>query len=417
MKIKLLLLIVVTILLSSITINAQTKRKTKKERPLIDYRIDNMTYWRKLAKQGLVPVQPKVAPPKATFKRTLISSRDTNEDSVDVPVSDTGGDTQSEVSIFVNPTDNGKVLNSNNSTTWTGTTFGVLYGANSLQSDDYAATWGGSIEGVGGANRGDPAAVISLTGRQYVGFIHNSGGQGVSYSDDGIAWTSVIAGPSTGGTLDKNHLWIDNSPTSAHEGNLYDAWVDFDSGSEIYLVRSTDDGLTYSSPMNISAGVNAGNFCQGVNIQTGVNGEVYAVWSIYDSSNLETDAYGFAKSLDGGATFSTATRIITNTRGIRQGGVLKNHRVNSFPSMTVDISTGPNSGNIYMVWSNVGVPGTNTGTNKSIYMIKSTDQGATWSTPMRVNQSVYQEGKEAYFPWITSDTENGDLSMIFYDDR
>ncbi|MEZ5082646.1 MAG: sialidase family protein [Bacteroidales bacterium] len=91
--------------------------------------------------------------------------------------------------------------------------------------------------------------------------------------------------------------------------------------------------------------------------------------------------------------------------------------MNSFPSMACDISTGPNSGNLYVVWSNVGVPGTNTGTNISVYMARSTNGGTNWSTPIRVNQNPYTEGKESYFPWICCDPETGVLAAVFYDDR
>ena len=41
----------------------------------------------------------------------------------------------------------------------------------------------------------------------------------------------------------------------------------------------------------------------------------------------------------------------------------------------------------------------------------------SWSTPVRVNQGTFANGKEAYMPWITCDPETGTLSVIFYDDR
>lgn len=413
---KILLLIAIFTLT---TINSFSQNKKEKEKPLIDYRIDNMGYWRKMAKQGLVPVQPNTKPEKAIIKSSRINVRGINADSPDVPVSSTGNDTQSEVSIFVNPTDNSRVLNSNNSSGWNGSNIGgTFYGTSYLSTDDYGLTWGGSVQGPGGGNSGDPSVVINLSGRQYIGFIHSNSGQGVSYSDDGVNWTSVVAGNPTGASiLDKNHLWVDNSISSPFEGNLYNAWVDFNTGSEIFFVRSIDDGLTYSPPINISSNVNAGNFSHGVNISSGPNGEVYATWAIYDGGALTEDAIGFAKSTDGGATFTPAIRIHNNIKGIRATGVLKNHRVNSFPSMTVDISGGANNGNIYIVWSNIGEPGTNTGTNKSVYMLKSTDGGTIWETPVRINQGAFIDGKEAYFPWITSDPESGVLSAIFYDDR
>ena len=417
MKKKILGLLVLAIVFTSLNTVAQENKQ--QETPEVDTRVDNMGYWRHLAEEGLVPVQPDTAPPAAVVKSSMINSRNVMMDSPDVPVSNTGQDTQSETSIFVSPVDNTFVLNSNNSTGWNGSTITGLFGTSYLLTDDGGLTWGGSVQGAGGSNSGDPAAIISLTGRQYIGFIHSNSGQGVSYSDDdGVSWTSVLAGAPTGGTiLDKNHLWIDNSPSSTHEGNIYDAWTDFNTGSDIFIVRSTDDGLSYSSPVNLSAPIGGGSHDQGVNIQTGPNGEVYVTWAIYDSWPSDESAIGFIKSTDGGATYGAPERIITNIRGIRNSTTSKNQRVNSFPSMAVDISGGPNDGTIYIVWTNIGVPGTNTGTNRSIYMSKSADGGANWSTPSKVNQGPGGNGNESYFPWITSDPITGTLSVIFYDDR
>ena len=126
---------------------------------------------------------------------------------------------------------------------------------------------------------------------------------------------------------------------------------------------------------------------------------------------------GFNKSVNGGVSFGTATTAISNIKGIRETGVMKNMRVNSFPVMAVDISGGPNNGTIYIVWTNIGTPGINSGTNKSVYIIKSTNGGTSWSTPVRVNQGPFADGKEAYIPWITCDIKTGALAVIFYDDR
>ena len=384
---------------------------------VLDTRIDNMKYWKKAAALGLTETTPYREIPPGTFKSTKIEARSVRfDDSPDVQVTDVSS-TQSENSIFVDPTDPDRVLQSNNSTQ---NPVGSLYGANYFFSYDFGETWGGSVQGAGGSNSGDPATAIGLGGRQYVGFIHSNSGQGVAYSDDGVNWTSVVADAGSGSSLlDKNHMWIDNSPDSPYEGYVYSAWTDFGgpNDTEIEIVKSIDDGISYSTAVNISSAINAGSHNQGVNIQTGPNGEVYVVWAVYDSWPSDESALGFTKSTNGGTSFQTATRIISNIRGIRTSETSKNHRVNSFPSMAVDISNGPNRGNIYIVWTNIGVPGTNTGSDIDVYMIRSTDSGSSWSSPIRINQDESGLGNEHYFPWITCDPENGVLSVIFYDDR
>lgn len=419
------LLISFVFLFAAFAAEAQEKKKgmydpgvPMPEKYEVDDRIDNMGYWRRMAEEKKVPVQPRIKVPEPRRYSTKIFGRSVvSEDSPDVPVTDQES-TQSENSVFVDPSDSDHALNSNNSTTINGN----VLGANDLKTDDGGETWYGNLEGTGGENSGDPAAAISLDGRMYNGFIHSSGGQGVAYSEDnGESWTSVLVGEAPGGfnsLLDKNHLWIDNSPASPYEGNVYSAWTAFGGSNdeEIEIVASEDGGLTWTQPREISSEVNAGGHNQGVNIGTGPNGEVYAVWAIYDSWPTDENALGMARSFDGGDTWETF-RIIDNIRGIRNSETSKNMRVNAFPTMDVDISNGANQGTIYVTWTNIGYPGENEGPDMDIYMIKSTDDGDTWSDPIRVNQDEPGLGTEHYFPWISCDPVTGALSVIYYDDR
>lgn len=392
-------------------------KAVKGKEHLIDTRIDNMTYWKQMAEKGYVVVAPYVPVKQAIYTGSRIVSGSVRyDDSPDKPLTQQNS-TQSENSVFVNPNDHLNVLQSNNSTT---NPVSALYGANDFFTFDGGETWEGEIEGTGGENSGDPSVAISSDGRYYVGYIHSNMDQGVSYStDQGQTWTAVQCAGG-GYILDKNHLWVDNSPTSSYNGNLYSAWTNFQGGpneNEIEIVRTTDGGVSYSSRLGISHAVNAGSHNQGVNIQTGPDGQVYVAWTIYDGWPTDETAMGFAKSLDGGATYEPATRIITNIRGIRTSETSKDMRVNSFPSMAADISNGDYRGNLYLVWTNIGVPGINSGPDIDIYMIKSSDEGETWSDPIRINQDPSGLGNQHYFPWITCDPAFGTLSVIFYDDR
>ncbi|MBM3405607.1 MAG: hypothetical protein FJY10_12060, partial [Bacteroidetes bacterium] len=417
-------------LLLSVQAFAQIPQKhvpqvTPKGKGKVDLRIDAINYWKKMQRLGYVTPNPVVKVPKAEVTppaKTNGSARFL--DSPDVPVSLLSNTTQSENSIFINPTDVDNALNSNNSTDWVSGYVGTLYGANDFYTFDQGLTWQGEVEGAGGDNSGDPATAIGLNGYYYINFINPAYGQSFAFStDQGQNWQQVlIANAGSGGfsVLDKNHMWIDNRPTSPYVGNLYVAWTNFTGGpndSEIELCRSTNNGINWSSPIAVSEAVNAGSHNQGVNLQTGPNGEVYAVWAIYDGFPEDETALGFAKSTNGGVSFQPATRIISNIRGIRMTETSKDMRVNSFPVMAVDISGGAYNGNIYIVWCNIGVPGINTGNDKDVYIIKSADGGTTWSAPIRVNQDPAGLGKEHYFPWITCDPVTGSLSVVYYDDR
>lgn len=382
----------------------------------VDTRIDNIGYWQRMADFGLVPVQAPYHPAPAVFTGSKVFNNRgvLVNDSPDVPVT-THVDTESENSIAGDPGDSQHVLNSNNSTPQPPN--GSVYGADWYNSFDGGTTWNGDYHGAGGSSDGDPAACINMSGRYFVGYITSAGHQGVSYSDDhGTTWTTVVACPAGNSfnILDKNHLWVDNSPTSPYAGYIYDAWMHTD--SQIHTCRSITNGASYETDIKISTGTAAGSHNQGVNIKTGPNGEVYQAWAVYDSWPSDEKAIGFARSLDGGVTYQPATRIINNIRGIRTSGVSQNQRTNSFPSMACDISNGPHHGDIYIVWPNIGVPGVNSGNTCNVYMIKSTDQGVTWSAPIRVNQNAL-DSKNHYFPWITCDQANGYVSVVFYDGR
>ena len=414
-----LLLAAMVFSFSAYEVQAQNTSANQKPGSQFDTRRDNMQYWMEGAQKGWVHYNPKIQVKPAEYHGSELNVKGvTTLNSPDVPVTDQTDVTESENSIFVDPNNFNYVLNSNNSTSWSGGSVGTLYGASYLQSADGGLTFGGSVQGAGGSNSGDPATAINQDGRQFVGYISSSGGMGVSYSDDGTNWTAKnVYSP---GSQDKNHMWVDNSLSSPYEGNLYNVWTDFGGGAndgDIIFSRSTDDGDTWSSVINISSAVNSGSHDQGCNVQTGPNGEVYIAWAIYDSWPSDETAIGFAKSTDGGATFAPAVRIIENIKGIRTSETSKNHRVNSFPSMAVDISGGSNNGNIYISWTNIGTPGINTGSNRSVYIVKSMDDGATWSTAVRVNQGPFDDDREAYFPWITCDGETGTLAAVFYDDR
>lgn len=412
-----ILLFVVAIGLLAFTVNVVVSDSTPTERErraMVDHRVDNNGYWIKMAEKGLATLNPEVRVEEAIFTGSQIrATLSTTEDSPDVPVTEENS-TQSENSIFVDPMNAETVLNSNNSTQ---NPVGSLYGANDLYSFDAGEIWEGEIFGAGGSNSGDPTTAIGTDGRWYVGYIANGGGQGISYSDDqGETWTKKTVAPNPGSLADKNHMWIDNKVGSPYENYLYNGWTPFGGGNngKIVLSRSTDNGETWSSPVSISNGT--GGFHQGCNFSTGPNGEVYAVWAVTYGGGDE-DAIGFAKSLDGGETWETAFTCVNNIRGIRSSGVPQNMRVNSFPVMAVDNGDGETSGNIYVAWTNVGTPGQNSGSDRRVYIVKSEDEGETWSEPIQVNQSENDNGYVSYFPWIAVDPSNGFVSVVFYDNR
>jgi hypothetical protein len=378
--------------------------------------VDNVNYWKHMVKRGLAPDFRTTGPftPAKNQSSRIEASVASFVNSPDVVI--TTANSQSENSVFVNPNNLAIAINSNNSLV------SGIYRASAFNTSNTGASWLG-LNSVEPNSFADPAVVIDNNNNWYINYITQGYKQSVAKSiNNGLSWTiTQSADPGIGLLADKNHFMVDNSITSQYQGNLYNAWTKFYSGGadnqQIHINRSTDGGSTWSANTNLSSAL--GSYLdQGVNIQTGPAGEVYVAWIVYPGPGLSDEkAIGFSKSTDGGSSYTAPIKVIDNIRGIRVTGCGKSMRANSFLSMAVDNSFGPNRGTIYVVWPNVGVPGTNTGTDVDIYMIKSADGGGTWSAPIRVNKDPAGLGKKHYFSWITCDPKTGTLNVIFYDDR
>ena len=332
----------------------------------------------------------------------------------------TSNTTQSETSIDIHPTNNNILFAGANTTNWPVTT---VYGTGVYWTTNGGTTWAGTDQ-PSFTNSGDPANVIGTNGYFYIGFISSSSGQGIARStNNGSSWTTFTVAPNPGSLADKNHLGIDKKVGSPFENRLYSTWTDFGgpNNNQAVIRYSTNLGETWSSSINLSSTLTPGSHAQGVNVQTGPNGEVYVAFSIYDNWPGGEDAIGFAKSTDGGVTW-TRSRIygaLTPNGNFNFGirGSLKptSIRVASFPSMAVDRSGGPNNGYIYITWPQRGVAPA--GSDPDIVMIRSTDGGSTWSAPKRVNDDPLNNGKDQYYPWCTVDQSNGNIYVVFYDNR
>ena len=334
-------------------------------------------------------------------------------------------------SIFVNPWQEGQILNAdvNHNVYHQGNVYvWELTNAQSIKSLNSGQTW--IVEELNGKAlpSGYPTPQINRYGRFFVGYTDDEHNQISCWSDNqGATWHDVIIkqDPSSGlKSLMQNHLWVDNSERSMYEGNVYAVWRYVGTETQYYSVefsRSEDDGETWENSRVLTPSAPQGNMDeQWPVVQTGPFGEVYVCWSEQEFASggpQPETAIGFTRSFDGGNTFDDNYIIRENIKGTSGYATLKNIRLNSAPAMTVDISGGPYDGRIYVVWSNIGEPGINTGQDIDIYMITSDDNGETWSAPVKVNQDASGLGKEHLFPAVTCDPETGTVTVIYYDDR
>jgi hypothetical protein len=201
---------------------------------------------------------------------------------------------------------------------------------------------------------------------------------------------------------DKPYIVADNTK-SKYAGNLYIGWTRWRiADSQIVLSRSTDDGKTWSQPIEIDAhpGLprddNGGS--EGFDGVVGPDGKLYAIWSQDDEIMLTT-------SRDGGKTFSHARPII-HTAPI-MFAIETLDRANGFPQIAID----PKSKRLYVSWSDYR------NGDLDVFVASSNDGGKRWSGPVRVNSDPIHNGAEQFFQWLAVDPIDGSINEIFYDRR
>jgi len=273
---------------------------------------------------------------------------------------------------------------------------------------------------------GDPCVVFDANGRAYYGHLADMtnrvpGGDWLDRitvhrsSNGGITWfDSTSAGLNAPKDQDKEWLAADmtNSP---YRNNIYMAWTEFDTygsavttdSTRILVSPSTDGGSTWLGPIRISDTggdcIDQDNTVEGAVPAIGPDGEVYMAWS-------GPLGIMFDRSYDGGVTFGTDI-FVSSQPGGWDFGIPGIFRANGLPVTACDVSTSPYRGTVYVLWSDQR----NGSDNTDVFLAKSTNQGTTWSSPIKVNA----DGGAAhqFFPWIAVDQSNGNLYAAFYDRR
>lgn len=329
------------------------------------------------------------------------------------------GMTQSEVHIAVNPNNPNILLGGSNAANNSSTVSYVNQGF--YVTTNGGQTWYGSdsLPGIpSGYYRSDPVVAFDQYGNMYFNTLEYSSTAGdlvtLKSTNNGLTWPIKVAVPNPGPDEDKNWVAIDVNPASPYYGYIYTAYTEFGSTDPNYrkleFSRSTDGGLTFSAPVNMSG--TSGYLHQGVNLAVGTNGDVVAAFTHYPTSTLTTSHVAFAKSTDGGLTW-TQQLVVQNINDIR-GNLTKGGnsiRVNSFPYIAVDHSNGPRRGWIYITYA--ARPAT--GQPPDVYLIKSTNFGATWSAPVKVNSEP--ANRDQWFPAIAVDPADGSVNIVYYDSR
>lgn len=227
------------------------------------------------------------------------------------------------------------------------------------------------------------------------------------------AYTDVA----TTGNEDKPYMAIDNTG-GARDGRIYVCWTDFTTGTAIKFSYSADHGVTFSSPITLSTGFAAtdqertvptipdkkgegssGGYVQGSFPAVAPNGDLYVLWARPSGATTNIE---LRKSTDGGVTFGSTATVATPATAFHSiGGSSGYHDIRTDASTMM--ATNPATGDIYISFTQL-VSG-----NLKGYFIRSTNNGASWSTPVLCtgNLSGWQ-----YWPWIAV-YPSGKISIAF----
>ncbi len=200
---------------------------------------------------------------------------------------------------------------------------------------------------------------------------------------------------------DKPYIVADNTH-GKFAGDLYVGWTEWRlTESVILFSRSTDDGVSWSKPQDISTvhGLprddNGG--VEGFDGVVTPDGVLHVVWS-------NGDHIVYKVSRDGGKTFTPDREIIkTAPSSFIPADV---YRANGFPQIACN-----SKGKLYITWSDYR------NGDIDVFDSYSDDGGNSWASPVRVNNDPVHDGKDQFMQWLAVDHSSGAVNVIFYDRR
>lgn len=303
----------------------------------------------------------------------------------------------------------------------------VVAGSNTknvYRSTDGGMTWSrGTLSSSYGVF-GDPVILADTSGSFY--YFHLSNNSAITvwpqWCDrivcqrlDDVAtgsWTDGgYAGLDTPTMQDKP--WVAVDPQT---NTMYMTWTRFDhygttnpiDSSNILFSKSTDKGETWSAPLRINT--DAGDCVdddftvEGAVPCVGKHGEVFVAWDV-------ENAILFDRSYDGGSTWETHDIHVADMPGGWAYDIPGLNRCDGLSYLACDLSSSPYAGTLYISWSDQR----NGPDNTDVWICKSTDNGSTWSAPMRVNDDAGTTHQ--FMSSMTVDPYTGYIYVLFYDRR
>ncbi|RLD32651.1 MAG: hypothetical protein DRI83_10555, partial [Bacteroidetes bacterium] len=259
--------------------------------------------------------------------------------------------------------------------------------------------------------RGDVLTAYDGDGTLYYENMYGSSIQGcalVKSTDNGQTWSSPVVAING---YDKN--WLAADQTDGPYANY--VYTTMSGGAGGNFARSTNQGASFSTTFSPST-----HNLPGMMVCVGAWGTTDggAVYVVTNSGGAFSSTYTFYQSLDGGASFSyKSAQSFANYVGNNVNGrnSVSNMRTRPYPFITADNSDGSYRGRLYLVYASNDPVGN--GNKPDIFCRYSDDGGATWSSDVTVNDDFPSNTNNQWHPATWCDYETGRLYVQWMDTR
>jgi hypothetical protein len=308
----------------------------------------------------------------------------------------------------------------------------------------------------GAESSDDPAGSKKTFGDVWVATYENPAGVTGATINDGKEFkrSVLVAHGSSAPNLlgvfhDKTSIEADRTGSSC-AGNVYFAWSRFNGngGSNIYNVRSTDHGATFSKPSLLTQNVND---VQDPDVAVTSNGHVYVTLSATIKHGGQSDeAVMYTKSTDCGKTFAPARELIRYAgynvidRDLA-GGAARDcgdldaacqsgysfMRLTTSPRSTADQTAPITDESVYVVghasipgtetptgttFGSLGLGGIGTGSQAGAYFIRLNGATGTITDPKLIDPTDFETGT-GHQVWPDISADAGVLHTLWWDSR
>jgi subtilisin-like proprotein convertase family protein len=250
----------------------------------------------------------------------------------------------------------------------------------------------------------------SATTTKYAMVVARSADGGATWVKQGVIRNSWA----TTDLEDKNFYAIDNTSTSPFYGRHYTCW---DRSNNEKLAYSTNNGVAWTEVDLPSAPV--GGVDLGCEIAVQKNGTVHVIFDSLacGTSTCTDERTWYTQSTNGGVSWSTPVQVhdhnLAGFSGANSPPVADSRGIGPFGAIDVDNSGGACDGTLYATFSDWTSGGA---TETDVWVSRSTNNGATWSAPVKVNDDGLA-GRTQFHPFLQVDQSNGSVVVAWHDAR